>query len=75
MDKGYEDDLTRQLVESKGFNPLVPPKSNRKKPWTYNKNSTNDAMRWSGYFVASKASGECAHAMKNLMLCTWLSLT
>jgi transposase len=37
MDKGYEDDVTRQLVKDKGFNPLVPPKSNRKKPWEYNK--------------------------------------
>jgi transposase len=37
MDKGYEDDTTRQLVKDKGFKPLVPPKSNRKKPWKYNK--------------------------------------
>jgi transposase len=37
MDKGYEDDATRQLVKDKGFNPLVPPKSNRRKPWKYNK--------------------------------------
>ncbi|MEG2728679.1 MAG: transposase, partial [Mucinivorans sp.] len=39
MDKGYEDDTTRQLVKDKGFKPLVPPKSNRKTPWTYNKKS------------------------------------
>jgi transposase len=37
MNKGYEDDVTLQLVKDKGFNPLVPPKSNRKKPWKYNK--------------------------------------
>ena len=37
MDKGYEDDATRQLVKDKCFNPLVPPKSNRRKPWKYNK--------------------------------------
>ena len=37
MDKGYEDDATRLLVKDKGFKPLVPPKSNRKKPWKYNK--------------------------------------
>ncbi len=37
MDKGYEDDATRKLVKDKGFIPCVPPKSNRKKPWKYNK--------------------------------------
>lgn len=37
MDKGYEDDLTRKTVKDKGFKPCVPPKSNRKKPWRYNK--------------------------------------
>jgi transposase len=37
MDKGYEDDQTRQAVKKRGFKPVVPPKSNRKKPWRYNK--------------------------------------
>lgn len=37
MDKGYEDDLTLKTVKDKGFIPCVPPKSNRKKPWRYNK--------------------------------------
>jgi transposase len=37
MDKGYEDDLTRKAVKRRGFKPVVPPKSNRKKPWKYNK--------------------------------------
>ena len=37
MDKGYEDDVTRQLVKDKGLNPLVPPRSSRRKPWKYNK--------------------------------------
>jgi transposase len=37
MYKGYEDDVTRQLVKDKGFNQLVPSKSNRRKPWKYNK--------------------------------------
>jgi transposase len=37
MDKGYEDNLTRKSVKNRGFIPVVPPKSNRKKPWKYDK--------------------------------------
>ncbi len=33
MDKAYEDDKTRQLVLELGFEPVVPPKSNRINPW------------------------------------------
>lgn len=37
MDRGYEDNETRKLVADKGFEPLVPPKSNRKEPWEYDR--------------------------------------
>lgn len=37
MDKGYEGDRMRQIVESLGLTPVVPPKSNRKDPWEYDK--------------------------------------
>ena len=37
MDKAYEGNATRSLVESLGMRPIVPPKSNRKKPWEYDK--------------------------------------
>ena len=37
MDKAYEDDATRKLAEKQGFIPVVPPKSNRKEPWVYDK--------------------------------------
>ena len=37
MDKAYEGDDVRLLARSHGFNPVVPPKSNRKKPWEYDK--------------------------------------
>ena len=37
MDKAYEGNATRSLVESLGMRPVVPPKSNRKKPWEYDK--------------------------------------
>jgi len=37
MDRAYEDDLTRYTAFMLGFEPIVPPKSNRKKPWDYDK--------------------------------------
>lgn len=37
MDRAYEGDETRSLAISLGYNPVVPPKSNRKEPWTYDK--------------------------------------
>ena len=37
MDRAYEGDPTRQCVEKCGFQPVVPPKSNRLKPWEYDK--------------------------------------
>jgi len=38
MDKAYEGNETRNLVRSLDMFPVVPPKSNRKKPWRYDKN-------------------------------------
>ena len=35
MDRAYEGDETRELVESLGHVPVVPPKSNRLEPWEY----------------------------------------
>ena len=37
MDKAYEGDETRALVEELGASPVVPPKENRKEPWDYDK--------------------------------------
>ena len=37
MDRAYEGDETRALAASLGFLPVVPPKSNRKQPWQYDK--------------------------------------
>ena len=37
MDKAYERDATRNLAAQKGYIPVVPPKSNRKNPWDYDK--------------------------------------
>jgi transposase len=35
MDRAYEDDLTRYTAQMLKFEPVVPPKSNRKDPWEY----------------------------------------
>ena len=37
MDKAYEGDETRQLVINFGWDPVVPPKSNRIDPWELNR--------------------------------------
>lgn len=37
MDKAYEGAQTRQAVLDKGMLPVVPPKSNRKTPWEYDR--------------------------------------
>ena len=37
MDRAYEGDETRALAMELGYIPVVPPKSNRKNPWNYDK--------------------------------------
>ena len=37
MDRAYEGDETRALAMGLGYIPVVPPKSNRKNPWNYDK--------------------------------------
>jgi len=37
MDKGYADNRTRYIAQTLGFEPVTPPKSNRKNPWDYDK--------------------------------------
>ena len=37
MDRAYEGDETRALAMELGYIPVVPPKSNRKNPWDYDK--------------------------------------
>ena len=36
-DRAYEGDETRALATGLGYIPVVPPKSNRKNPWKYDK--------------------------------------
>jgi transposase len=37
MDRAYEGNATRDLAIQRGYTPVVPPKSNRKEPWEYDK--------------------------------------
>ena len=37
MDRAYQDDITRFTAWGLKFNPVVPPKVNRIKPWDYDK--------------------------------------
>jgi len=37
MDRAYEGDDTRQLVRTLHCIPVVPPKSNRREPWDYDR--------------------------------------
>jgi len=37
MDRAYEGDETRASAIDLGYMPVVPPKSNRKEPWEYDK--------------------------------------
>lgn len=37
MDRAYESDETRNLSKNCGYEPVVPPKKNRKEPWEYDK--------------------------------------
>lgn len=37
MDRAYEGNETRQLVLELGFEPVVPPKTSRLEPWSYDK--------------------------------------
>ena len=37
MDRAYEGDAMRQFIRELGWEPVVPPKSNRINPWEYDK--------------------------------------
>ena len=41
MDRAYEGEETRTLAVELGYIPVVPPKSNRKNPWPYDKELYN----------------------------------
>ncbi len=54
MDKAYEGDEMRAKVVEKGFIPVVPPKSNRKEPWEYDKERYKQRNEIERYFLRLK---------------------
>ena len=37
MDRAYEDDRTRRVVQDLGATPVVPPRTTRRKPWSFDR--------------------------------------
>lgn len=54
MDKAYEDEKTRVAATKQGFIPVVPPKSNRKEPWDYDKELYKRRNEVERYFLRIK---------------------
>jgi len=54
MDKAYEDEKTRNTAIEQGFIPVVPPKSNRKEPWEYDKELYKRRNEIERYFLRLK---------------------
>ena len=54
MDKAYEDEETRNLALKQGFIPIVPPKSNRKEPWEYDKEMYKNRNEVERFFLRIK---------------------
>jgi len=55
MDKAYEGDEIRSLVNLHSFLPVVPPKSNRKDPWEYDRELYKRRNEVERYFRRIKA--------------------
>ena len=54
MDKAYEDEQTRAEARKQGFIPIVPPRSNRKQPWPYDKELYKRRNEVERYFLRLK---------------------
>jgi len=65
MDKAYEGDETRQLVLDLGMVPVVPPKSNRLNPWSYNEELYKKRNEIERLFRRLKASVESSPDSKS----------
>ena len=54
MDKAYEGENMRKTAINKGFIPVVPPKSNRRDPWDYDKDRYKNRNEIERYFLRLK---------------------
>ena len=65
MDKAYEGDETRASVALAGFIPVVPPKTNRRKPWEYTAIFTKGAIILNDCSESSRDFDVSARGSKN----------
>ena len=68
MDRAYEGDETRALAVEFGYIAVVPPKSNRKNPWSYDTQLYKQRNQVERLFAASSAFAVFSLAMINLTL-------
>jgi transposase len=68
MDKAYESDKVRELAEKNMHPPVVPPKSNRKNPWEYDKTLYKQRNVIERFFRRIKASRRTFTRYDNLDL-------
>ena len=54
MDRAYEGENMRRKALEKGYSPVVPPKSNRKGPWEYDKERYKQRNQIERYFLRLK---------------------
>ena len=54
MDRAYEGEKKRGKALEKGYSPVVPPKSNRKDPWEYDKKRYKQRNETERYFLRLK---------------------
>ena len=75
MDRAYESDETRQLVLELNMIPVVPPKSNRREPWDYDRELYKKRNQVERLFRRLKASAAFFLVSRNSTLCFWPSST
>ena len=64
-DRAYEGDETRQLAVALGYTPVIPPRSNRRHPWDYNRPIYKRRNEVDGSSDGSKATGVSSPATTN----------
>ncbi|MFT8797062.1 transposase [Zymomonas mobilis] len=62
-DKGYDNDRLREKLLFRGIFPIIPPRSNRKKPILYNLQSHKDRNRIERMFKISEAVQVHCHTL------------
>jgi transposase len=73
MDRAYESDETRQLALEMNMIPVVPPKSNRREPWEYDRELYKKRNQIERLFLRLKGFRRIFSRFENSMLCFWLS--